>query len=155
MTRFVSDRTYRSVRILAALGFAAAVIAGSVGAVSAHGDVVPQAIDTTGLDPVGTEWLKENPYRLKGGEQYQKAIEIGTHGFAANCARCHGLQVISGGIAPDIRYLEDGKEGDTWFINRIRHGYSQNGAYKMPPFEGILSQEAMWAIRSYIETREK
>ena len=79
----------------------------------------------------------------------------GTHGFAANCARCHGLQVISGGIAPDLRYLEEGKEGDTWFIGRIRRGFSQDGAYKMPPFEGILSQEAMWAIRSYIETREK
>ena len=115
----------------------------------------PQPVDTVGLDPVGEGWAKENPYRLKGGDQYKKAIDIGTHGFAANCARCHGLQVISGGIAPDLRYLEEGAEGDAWFLNRIRHGYSQNGAYKMPPFEAVLSQEAMWAIRSYIETREK
>ena len=155
MTRLVSERSRTPVRLLAAAGLAAAVTVASIGAVFAHGDVTPQPVDTTGLDPVGADWLKENPYRLKGGDQYQKAIEIGTHGFAANCARCHGLQVISGGIAPDLRYLEDGKEGDAWFINRIRHGFSQNGAYKMPPFEGILSQEAMWAIRSYIETREK
>ena len=155
MTRHVSDRSRAHVRLLAAAGLVAAVTVASAGAVFAHGDVAPQPVDTTGLDAVGTDWLKENPYRLKGGEQYQKAIEIGTHGFAANCARCHGLQVISGGIAPDLRYLEDGKEGDAWFINRIRHGFSQNGAYKMPPFEGVLSQEAMWAIRAYIETREK
>lgn len=155
MTRPVSDRSRTRVRLLAAAGLVAAVTVASAGAVFAHGDVTPQPVDTAGLDSVGADWLKENPYRLKGGEQYQKAIEIGSHGFAANCARCHGLQVISGGIAPDLRYLEDGKEGDAWFINRIRHGFSQNGAYKMPPFEGVLSQEAMWAIRSYIETREK
>ena len=152
MTRHVSDRSRAHVRLLAAAGLVAAVTVASAGAVFAHGDVAPQPVDTTGLDAVGTDWLKENPYRLKGGEQYQKAIEIGTHGFAANCARCHGLQVISGGIAPDLRYLEDGKEGDAWFINRIRHGFSQNGAYKMPPFEGVLSQEAMWAIRAWLET---
>jgi cytochrome c-550 PedF len=157
MTQLVSNRSHRRVRFAFAL---AAIVAGAglvegPRAVLAHGDVAPQAVDTTGLDSVGTEWLKENPYRQKGGEQYQKAIEIGSHGFAANCARCHGLQVVSGGIAPDIRYLEEGKEGDEWFIGRIRRGFSQNGAYKMPPFEGVLSQEAMWAIRSYIETREK
>lgn len=157
MTRHVSHRSHHRVRFTLAL---AAIVAGSVliegtRGVLAHGDVTPQAVDTTGLDSVGADWLKENPYRKMGGEQYKKAIEIGSHGFAANCARCHGLQVISGGIAPDIRYLEEGKEGDEWFIGRIRHGYSQNGAYKMPPFEGVLSQEAMWAIRSYIETREK
>jgi cytochrome c-550 PedF len=159
MTRNVSHRTHRHVFALAPIAFAAvAALAASTLSprpAGAHGDVTPQAVDTTGLDPVGTEWLNENPYRLKGGDQYQKAIDVGSHGFAANCARCHGLQVVSGGIAPDIRYLEDGKEGDGWFLGRIRRGFSQNGAYKMPPFEGILSQEAMWAIRSYIETREK
>ncbi|MDI4657378.1 cytochrome c-550 PedF [Xanthobacter flavus] len=121
----------------------------------AHGDVIPQPVDTAGLNNVGASWLKENPYRLKGGEQYKKAIEVGEHGYAANCARCHGLQVISGGIAPDLRYLDDGAEGDEWFMSRIRGGFSQNGTYKMPPFENVLNQEAMWAIRSYIETREK
>ena len=27
------------------------------------------------------------------------------------------------------------------------------GVNKMPKFEGILSQEAMWAIRSWLDTR--
>ncbi len=121
--------------------------------VFAHGNVQPQPVDTTGLDSVGEDWAEENPYRLKGGDQYDMAVKIGSSGYNQNCARCHGLEVISGGIAPDLRYLDDGIDGDEWFLQRIRHGYSQNGTYKMPPFEEVLSQEAMWAIRSYIETR--
>jgi cytochrome c-550 PedF len=118
----------------------------------AHGNVTPQPIGSTGLEPVGTEWLTENPYRGKP-EQFKAAVEIGASGYNQNCARCHGLEVISGGIAPDLRYLEIGKEGDAWFLERIRGGYTQNGLTKMPKFEGIFSQEAMWAIRSYIESR--
>jgi cytochrome c-550 PedF len=119
-----------------------------------HGDVVPQPVDTTGLNSAGADWLKENPYRADKA-QFELAIKIGSSGFNQNCARCHGLEVISGGLAPDLRYLEDGKFGDEWFMERIRSGYTQNGITKMPKFEGILSQEAMWAIRSYIETRPK
>lgn len=119
----------------------------------AHGDVQPQPVDTAGLEPVAEDWVDENPYRIKGGDQYDLATKIGSSGYNQNCARCHGLQVISGGIAPDLRFLDEGIEGDEWFLQRVRKGYSQNGAYKMPPFEEVLSQEAMWAIRSYIETR--
>jgi cytochrome c-550 PedF len=110
------------------------------------------AIDTTGLKPVGTEWLKENPYRADD-VQKKLALEVGASGYNQNCARCHGLEVISGGLAPDLRYLEEGKIGDEWFLERIRHGYAQNGTTKMPKFEGIFTQEAMWAIRTYIESR--
>lgn len=120
-----------------------------------HGDVTPQAVDTEGLDALPEEFALENPYRIMGGEQYELAIEIGSSAYNSNCARCHGLEVISGGIAPDIRMLEDGEFGDEWFMERVRKGYSQNGAYKMPPFNDILSQEAMWAIRSYTETRPR
>jgi len=120
-----------------------------------HGDVTPQAVDTEGLEKLPEEFALINPYREMGGEQYQLAIEIGASGYNQNCARCHGLEAISGGIAPDVRMLEDGEFGDEWYMERVRRGYSQNGAYKMPPFESLLSQEAMWAIRSYIETRPK
>lgn len=111
-------------------------------------DVTLQPVDTAGLDPLGPDWRTENPYR--GNEL---ALKIGTSGYNQNCARCHGLEAISGGIAPDLRSLEKDKNGDTWFINRIRHGATINGAYKMPPFEGLLSQEAMWAIRTFIDSR--
>jgi cytochrome c-550 PedF len=114
----------------------------------AHGDVTPQPVDTTGLPSVGPDWLEKNPYR--GNEL---ATKIGHSGFAQNCARCHGIDAESGGIAPDLRYLDKGEDGDAWFVNRIRHGYTQNGVTKMPAFEGILSQEAMWAIRTYLDSR--
>jgi cytochrome c-550 PedF len=112
------------------------------------GDVTPQLVDTTGLEPLGDEWRTENPYR---GDA--TAIEIGQSGYAQNCARCHGLQVISGGLAPDLRKLETGGKGDEWFIERVRNGATIGGITRMPRFEGLLSQEAMWAIRSYIESQ--
>jgi cytochrome c-550 PedF len=116
----------------------------------AHGDVTPQPVDTTGLAPLGEDWREENPYR--GNDV---AIRIGSSGYNQNCARCHGLEVISGGLAPDLRYLEKGREGDEWFLQRVRHGATQNGLTKMPPFEGVLSQEALWSIRSFIESKHE
>lgn len=116
----------------------------------AHGDVTPHAVDTTGLEPLGEEWRPTNPYR--GNEL---AIKIGKSAFAQNCARCHGLDAISGGIAPDLRKLEKGELGDEWFQERVRNGAVRNGAVYMPKFaqpEGALSQEALWAIRSWLDT---
>lgn len=129
---------------------AAALLTGALaGHALAHGDVTPQPVDVTGLPPLKEgEWLTENPYR--GNE---RAIEIGSSGYNQNCARCHGLQVISGGLAPDLRYLEAGQVGDEWFMERIRHGARKSdGSTVMPAFEGVFSQEAMWAIRAYIES---
>lgn len=113
----------------------------------AHGDVSPQPVDTTGLDPIKEgEWLSENPYVGN-----KRAIEIGMSGYTQNCARCHGLEAVSGGLAPDLRYMELGKPGDEWFLDRIRHGAKKpDGSTMMPGFEGTISQEAMWAIRSYL-----
>lgn len=115
--------------------------------VFAHGDVVPHAVDTTGLKDLGPEWLAVNPYRKDA-----TAIKIGSSAFNQNCARCHGLGAISGGIAPDLRYLPVGDEGDEVFMPRIRKGAVRDGRVYMPPFEGILSQEAMWALRTWLET---
>lgn len=123
------------------------LLALAAGAVMAHGDVTPQAVDTTGLKQLGSEWVKVNPYR---GDK--TAIRIGDSAFNQNCARCHGLSAISGGIAPDLRFLPAGDEGDEIFIPRVRRGATRDGRVYMPPFEGILSQEAMWALRSWLET---
>lgn len=118
--------------------------------VEAHGDVVPQAVDVSTLKALGADWLKENPYR---GDQ--EAIRVGTSAYNQNCARCHGLEAISGGIAPDLRMLPIDAETDDYFVNTVRHGRVRNGAVYMPPFEGTLQQEAIWAIRAYLETRHE
>lgn len=115
-----------------------------------HGSVTPQAIDTKELKQLGEKWLDKNPY-----EGDQKAIALGKYAYSENCARCHGLDGVSGGIAPDLRALEDGLEGDQWFLERARGGAVRNGNVYMPPFEGVLNQEAMWAIRAYLITLAK
>ncbi|MCB1332201.1 MAG: cytochrome c-550 PedF [Roseivivax sp.] len=121
----------------------------------AHGDVAPQAVDTTGLPVNGEEWLTENPYRAAtaGEETWALAVKIGGSGFNQNCARCHGLGAVSGGLAPDLRFLEAEEYRDEWFAERFRDGYTQNGTTKMPAFGELLGQDAAWAIRTYIETR--
>ncbi|WP_299693652.1 cytochrome c-550 PedF [uncultured Tateyamaria sp.] len=121
----------------------------------AHGDVAPQAVDTTGLPAIEGDWLTENPYRADkvGEETWMRAIEIGASGYNQNCARCHGLEVVSGGLAPDLRFLEAEEYGDEWYVERFRTGYTQNGTTKMPAFGELLGQEAAWAIRTYIEAR--
>lgn len=119
-----------------------------------HGDVTPQAVDIEGLKPLAKDWLEENPYtKEKTPDQIKRSIEIGCTAYNSNCARCHGLGVVSGGTAPDLRYLEKDAEGDAWFIGRVRNGYHQNGTTKMPRFEGLLPQEAMWSIRAYVNIR--
>lgn len=121
--------------------------------VIAHGDVTPQAMDTSNLPELGEEWLEENPWRDPKGDEWLKAVTIGASGYNQNCARCHGLEVVSGGLAPDLRLLSADMDGDEWYSERFRNGATQNGITKMPGFEKILGQQAAWAIRTYVETR--
>jgi cytochrome c-550 PedF len=114
----------------------------------AHGDVTPQAVDTHELPKLGSEWLEANPY--KGNAT---AVRIGASAYNQNCARCHGLEAVSGGIAPDLRHLPTDEATDDYFQASVRRGKVRNGNVYMPPFEGIMSQEAVWALRSYIVSR--
>ncbi len=144
--------TYRSMRkqhltlaISAALLLASGVVAG-------HGDVQPQAVDTTGLPELGTEWVDTNPFR-DSDEYLERALEVGASAYNQNCARCHGLEAVSGGIAPDLRFLEEDFDGDAWFQERVRNGAVRNGRVYMPKFEEIINQEGLWAIRTYVDSR--
>lgn len=119
----------------------------------AHGDVTPQPVDIGKLPTVGEEWLEENPYRTDEMDIWLEAVRVGSSGYTQNCARCHGLGAVSGGLAPDLRYLESDSDGDEWFMERYRHGYTQNGITKMPAFGEVLGQEAGWAIKIYVESR--
>ena len=98
-----------------------------------------------------------------------KAIKVGTSAYNQNCARCHGLEAISGGISPDLRMLDRDcadlkdaakkqacyQEMDEYYVATVRRGRTRDGRVYMPPFEGILSQEAMWSIKTYLETRRE
>jgi cytochrome c-550 PedF len=147
-----------------AVGLCAALLLAAPLGASAHGDVTPQAVDTRELPTLGADWRKENPYR---GDS--KALKIGSSAYNQNCARCHGLEAISGGIAPDLRKLDNdcvslkdaGRKAscvngmDDYYAGKVRRGITRNGAVYMPPFEGILQQEAVWAIKTYLETRRE
>jgi len=139
------------------------------GSAQAHGDVVPHAVDTHTLPTLGEKWLPSNPFS-EGAEQAgarAEALRIGTSAYNQNCARCHGLEAISGGIAPNLRKLDRDcmdmtdetqkmacyKETDEYFLGTVRRGRVRDGRVYMPPFEGILNQEAIWSIKTYLETR--
>ena len=154
-------RAIQGALVISATAFVAA-------AVMAHGDVVPQAVDTSTLPQLGAKWLDANPYNSQNPARGE-ALRIGTSAYNQNCARCHGLEAISGGISPDLRKFDGDcsglgdpakkqacfKEMDDYFIATVRRGRVRDGRVYMPPFEGTLSQEAIWSIRTYIETRRE
>lgn len=129
----------------------------------AHGDVTPHPVDTTGLKPLGAEWIEPNPYR---GDE--KAVLAGATGYLHNCAGCHGLNANSGGVAPDLLKLDRDclemaskgqqdscmKEGDDFFKEITLAGKKNSeGRFTMPAYGTVFTQEAVWAIKAYIDSR--
>ncbi|NVO06058.1 MAG: cytochrome c-550 PedF [Rhodoferax sp.] len=156
------SRLLKSAAVAACLSLASLVA-------MAHGDVVPHSVDTSTLPQLGEKWLDDNPYSKGKSEGHAEALRIGTSAYNQNCARCHGLEAISGGISPDLRKLDNDctslgdankklacfQEINDYFVSTVRRGRTRDGRVYMPPFEGILTQEAMWAIKTYLETRRE
>jgi len=134
----------------------------SAGLAQAHGDVTPHPVDTHALKQLGTDWLDADPYR--GDAQ---AIAIGAEGYKHNCAACHGLDAVSGGIAPDLLKLTadcSGMSGDSkatclndtdeYFRDVVLSGKKNSeGRVTMPGYESVFTQEAVWAIKAYLDKR--
>lgn len=126
----------------------AAVLVGGAGLASAHGNVTPQPVDTGSLPDLGREALMENPFRAGNGhgDLNAEAVEIGKSGYAGNCAGCHGIEAMSGGLTPDLRLLTEWD--DEYFIGRVMNGTERG----MPSFKNSLDQTAIWSIRTYLES---
>ena len=153
---------YSPAKLVAAAALAAAALTSLYAA--AHGNVTPQGVDTAGLPALGDKWRDENPFKTN-----KLALKIGASAYNQNCARCHGIEAISGGIAPDLRQIDKDcidlkndakkaacfKEMDTYYLATVRAGKVRNGAVYMPPFEGVFNQEAMWSIKTYLESRRE
>ena len=43
-------------------------------------------------------------------------------------------------------------DDDEYFLGRVMSGSVRDGVTYMPPFGEVLSQEAIWAIRSWLDT---
>jgi cytochrome c-550 PedF len=156
-------KTRSKFQLLSSASLAALLLSLS-GTAWAHGDVTPQAVDTSSLPSLGSDWKNGNPFRDNAA-----AVKVGASAFGQNCARCHGMDAVSGGIAPDLRKLDNEcvsvkvakkqamclQATDEYFVGRVRHGFTRNGAVYMPPFEGIFNQEAVWAIKTYLESRRE
>lgn len=134
-----------------ALGLAAGSLLALSGVAAAHGDVTPQSVNTKELPALNGEVLYENPYR-GDPDIHAKAAEVGASAYNQNCARCHGLGAVSGGIAPDLRLLPPDGETDEYFHMRVNNGVVRNGVTYMPPFAETFSEEAIWAIKSFLDT---
>ncbi|HLO63555.1 MAG TPA: cytochrome c-550 PedF [Azonexus sp.] len=129
----------------------------------AHGDVTPHPIDTSGLPSLGQASVDANPYRGNA-----KAIAIGGEGYMHNCAGCHGLNAVSGGVAPDLLALARDcvgmpaaqqqaaclKESDEYFRDITLHGKKNGeGRFTMPAYGSVFTDEAVWAVKSYLDAR--
>lgn len=68
--------------------------------------------------------------------------------FNGLCAGCHGLNAISGGVVPDLRYLDDNKHAA--FPAFVSGALINKG---MPNFSDILQREDMELLRQYLVKR--
>lgn len=70
-------------------------------------------------------------------------IQSGEDVFNANCATCHGDQLVNTGQTFDLRRLKDNERGR--FDNSVRNGKNQ-----MPPWKGKLTDEEIDQLWHYI-----
>lgn len=119
--------------------------------------------DTSSLPRLGSEWLPSNPYH---GDKTIAATGRALYNEA--CSKCHGPDMnAKGHPAPPLRRLQRYcrkvedialksrclADVDHYFVTTVLKGKIILGVEHMPPWEGILSQEAVWAIKTYVDSR--
>jgi quinohemoprotein ethanol dehydrogenase len=77
-----------------------------------------------------------------------KTLARGADLFINNCAMCHGLNVVGGGLIPDLRYMD--AEKHALFAAVLAGAKADRG---MPAFTGRLTPEDVEALRQYIIKR--
>jgi quinohemoprotein ethanol dehydrogenase len=78
----------------------------------------------------------------------EDTLKVARTMFNGLCASCHGLNAVSGGVVPDLRYLTPAKHAlfaGTVYGARINRG--------MPSFNGVISPEEVESIRQYLLKR--
>ena len=121
--------------------------------------------DISALPALGTDWRDVNPYR---GDE---AIAVtGRSLYNEACSKCHGPDMnAKGHPAPALRRLlryckkvDDAAlkqrclaDVDHYFVTTVRQGKYILGVEHVPTWEGILTQEAVWAIKAYVDLRSQ
>lgn len=96
------------------------------------------------------------------------AIQAGQALYGQHCAECHGQDASQPlAEAPDLRRLDSfcrrlrevslkadcTADVDRYFLRSVNEGKVRAGVVHMPPWKGVLSEQDIWAIRSFVETR--
>ena len=78
-------------------------------------------------------------------------VENGRSLFNQYCAHCHGPNAQQGEKPRDLRRLKIRYEGDaiSVFYSTINNGRVEKG---MPVWQGVLSEDVMWQIYTYLQT---
>lgn len=120
-------------------------------------------VDTSGLAPLGNAEQATNPYR---GNETARAT--GQALFNQTCAFCHGKDADGSRVAAaDLRRLDTHcrrirdtatrawceRDVDAYFINTVRIGRRTLDIVHMPSWAAVLSQEQIWAIKTFIESK--
>lgn len=120
-------------------------------------------VDASRLPKLGQTWLVTNPYRGNAD-----AVEVGGITYGQTCARCHGADASTNAApAPDLRRLNAFcrrianaelkaaclRDNDAYFSKTVRQGKTIVGVVHMPPWQEVLSQELVWAVQAFIESR--
>lgn len=150
------DTVRRALALLAGLACA--------GFASAQEQALPPTTDLSTLPPLGTEWRADNPYR---GDA--RVAAVGRAIFGEACQRCHGVDAdASKSVGTDLRKvdiycyrrIQDAaarracvRDNDHYFAQSVLKGKVRVGVVHMPAWEGVLSQEAVWSLRTFLESR--
>src|SRR6202011_3662174 len=78
-------------------------------------------------------------------------IDQGSNLFATFCARCHGGDVVSSGLVPDLRYTS---ESTHQMFQRIVQGGALR-EFGMPSFSEDLTSAQVRSIEGYILNRAR
>jgi mono/diheme cytochrome c family protein len=78
-------------------------------------------------------------------------VEDGRGLFNQYCAHCHGPNAIQGERPRDLRRLKVryGQEAPQVYYQAVNHGRLDKG---MPVWKGVLSDDALWRIFTYLQT---
>lgn len=115
------------------------------------------------LPQLGAAVQLPNPYRGQA-----TVLDAGQILYAKHCAECHGdnaRQAVAEG--PDLRRLNSFclrlrdsdlkghclKDVDSYFVQSVHEGKVRAGVVHMPAWRDVLSQEQIWAIRTFIEVQ--
>ncbi|MFT3791109.1 MAG: c-type cytochrome [Rudaea sp.] len=123
-------------------------------------------VDTSSL-PASADGAQAdvNPYRGNAA-----ATAAGQEIFNQTCAYCHGVDANNdGAIGADLTKIDSGcrtvtdeplherceRDVNAFFVNRVQNGKVTFGIVMMPPWGGVLDKKDIWAIKTFLESRQR